>query len=413
MKAYGIQLPEPIYLQPVTAMIEGYESGKRSNALDLLTKQKSQLNKWLIAKEAFEPMAMTMGAVDFGDKYAVKEWARGWVEMGVPPEVFKELATALGEGDTDRVEKWRSGLNRLAGVKAQKWEPTTREEALSFERAKRAPEKESEFEKLMTKIGLSEEDKQDARKGKLDKLIEKSGSDKTYKEKIDTLMAVNSGLSKKEAAGLVIGTTRVIVDEVAGTRYLVDMITGTERKLVSEGAKPIKEAAKNGKKTIWEYSELGTGIVSAAKAAGSVVTGTVGLPVAGETLQARQFIQSSQNDLIRSLSINPRFPVGEINRLKEEVNIAPTVFDNPKMMRERIIAIDDYLRRRVEKEKDVANDETMPANDRKAAKSAAKDINYYLKLLGAPKRVMNIKDYSSVESGEQYIDPKGTLRTKP
>ena len=231
--------------------------------------------------------------------------------------------------------------------------------------------------------------------------------------KISELMAQNPGLSSQEATGIILGTIKVLQDPVSGTRNLVDTVAGTERPLVEAGGKPpVSKTSAPPTKSIWELSSKSTGPISAAKAAGSVVTGTVGLPVAEETLYARQFVQGAQNDLIRSLSINPRFPVGEINRLKEEVNLAPTIFDNPKMMRQRILAINDYLSKRVKNEMDAAKDTSLGVEARKNARSAANDIENFLDILGAPRLVNTQEEYKSLPPGTQYIDSQGNEGVK-
>ena len=231
--------------------------------------------------------------------------------------------------------------------------------------------------------------------------------------KIKELMAQNPGLTSQEATGIILGTIKVLQDPVSGTRNLVDTVKGTERPLVEAGGMPStgKKSAPP-TKSIWELSSKSTGPISAAKAAGSVVTGTIGLPVAEETLYARQFVQGAQNDLIRSLSINPRFPVGEINRLKEEVNLAPTIFDNPKMMRQRILAINDYLSKRVKNEMGAAKDTSLGVEARKNARSAANDIENFLDILGAPQIITTKEEYDALPKGAIYITEDGTEKKK-
>ena len=57
------------------------------------------------------------------------------------------------------------------------------------------------------------------------------------------------------------------------------------------------------------------------------------------------------------------------------------------MMRARMRAVNDYLKRRLEKEKRVASDPNYPIADRKAASSASVDIDQFLKILGVPEDV--------------------------
>jgi hypothetical protein len=236
---------------------------------------------------------------------------------------------------------------------------------------------------------------------------------KTYQLKIKDLMKQNPELSQQEATGLMTGTIKVMQDPVSGARFVVDTIKGTERQLKPEGLakQPPKETGPQDK-TIFELADLVSGPGSALKAAASVPSGIVGGPVADETLQARQYVVTAKNDLIRALSINPRFPVGEIKRIEQEIDVSPKILDNPKMLKNRLISIDKYLKRRVEKEKGVANDANMPTNARQEAMSSVKDIENFIKLMGVPIQIKSIEEYNTVESGTQYIDPDGKVRTK-
>jgi len=211
-----------------------------------------------------------------------------------------------------------------------------------------------------------------------------TGADVVYQKQIKDLMRTNEGMSEQEATGVVVGTIKVMADEVSGSRYLVNTVTGTEKRLVSAGETPAEPTTGKVQHTIWDLSSKATGVASAALSAGSFATGTFGLPIAEKTTFARQFVSGAQNDLIRALSINPRFPVGEINRLKEEINLSPKIMDSPPQMRARAKAIDSYLRIRVTNESNAANDSSLPTSTRRAALSAAKDISNFLKILGVP-----------------------------
>ncbi len=241
----------------------------------------------------------------------------------------------------------------------------------------------------------------------------KPEADKVHEIKINQLVEQYPSLSRQDATGIILGTIKIKEDPVSGTMYITDLVKGTQRPLIEVGVTPQGEpSAKPVNKTIWELSGQSTGIVSAAKAVGSIATGTVGLPVAKDTLYARQYVEGAQNDLIRSLSINPRFPVGEMERIKKEVNLSPTVFDNPPMMRQRILAINDYLNKRVENEDVAAKDPSLGVEARKNARTAAKDIRNFLTILGAPKIVKSEEDYNALPAGASYLTGDGITRRK-
>ena len=208
----------------------------------------------------------------------------------------------------------------------------------------------------------------------------------SFEEKMQAILGAYPGMDRNTATRIAAGTVRVITDPYTGNVALVDVGTGEQLPMGMRGAKPTQPTPKEGQPeaTIWDMADLATGPWSAGLAGLGTVSGMVGLPTAEKTDYARQFIRSAQNDLIRALSINPRFPVGEIKRLQEEINISPKIVDNPEKMKTRARAVDNYLRRRLEKELRTSSDVNVPMNDRKAASSAAKDIESFLGLLGVP-----------------------------
>ena len=244
-----------------------------------------------------------------------------------------------------------------------------------------------------------------------------------FKQKIEELMKEVPGITRDVATKIQTGALKVQKDPVTNEISIVDLASGTvttptianEKAAEEEEIRALEERIndKKPRRTIWQAAEGGTGPISAAKDAASRISGMVGGPVAEDTIQKRQFISSAQNDLIRSLSINPRFPVGEINRIKKEIDISPSVFDNPKHMKQRILAIEDYLLGRVEKEASIYGDRRSPASQRQASIQAINDIEHFLKILGIPTRIRNDEDYKDIKSGESFIDPNGKERIKP
>jgi len=95
-------------------------------------------------------------------------------------------------------------------------------------------------------------------------------------------------------------------------------------------------------------------------------------------IRDRQTFAAVQNDLIRALSVNPRFPVAEMQRIEREIAISPGVFTDPVSMRERMVSVNDYLRGRLQNEDRAANDASLPVDTRRAALSAANSIRDFL-----------------------------------
>ena len=138
-------------------------------------------------------------------------------------------------------------------------------------------------------------------------------------------------------------------------------------------------------RTLWEMAPRVTGVVPAIREAAQGVTGQVGVNVTPEGLISdRQTFSAVQNDLIRALSVNPRFPVAEMQRIEREIAIAPGALTDPVSLRERMVSIDTYLRGRLQNEDRAANDASLPVDTRRAALSAANSIRDFLAQLGVP-----------------------------
>ncbi len=104
-------------------------------------------------------------------------------------------------------------------------------------------------------------------------------------------------------------------------------------------------------------------------------------------LQARSTLRTASNNLIRALSINPRFPVGEIERIKNETNLDPSLVNSPEAMRADMIALDRSLRLRADQELRDSRDQQLSTTSRANARKAASDINNFLAQLGAPEEI--------------------------
>jgi len=138
-------------------------------------------------------------------------------------------------------------------------------------------------------------------------------------------------------------------------------------------------------RTLWEMAPRVTGAVPALAETVQGITGQAGVNVAPEGLiRDRQTFAAVQNDLIRALSVNPRFPVAEMQRIEREIAISPGVFTDPVSMRERMASVDTYLRGRLQNEDRAANDASLPVDTRRAALSAANSIRDFLAQLGVP-----------------------------
>jgi len=144
-----------------------------------------------------------------------------------------------------------------------------------------------------------------------------------------------------------------------------------------------------------------TGVIPTIKSIAQKVAGQAGVEVgnAPEIIQMRQNVQTAQQQLIRALSVNPQFPVSEQERIRKEVDITPSLFNDPISLEAKMRGVDAGLRERVKKETAAANDESLPVEQRRDALRAANDIANFLQILGVPDEEQGEQSTSAVPEG--------------
>lgn len=254
-------------------------------------------------------------------------------------------------------------------------------------------------EDLATTRALAAQENAD-RRALVAKMLEISARDPGDRERrIQDIMQTNN-VDRTTAANIVNGIERITPNPVTGMPEITNLVTG-ESRAATRPAAPAAAGAPAGEgatapaertsgsaqppRTLWEMAPRVTGVVPALAESAQGITGQAGVNVAPEGLiRDRQTFAAVQNDLIRALSVNPRFPVAEMQRIEREIAISPGVFTDPVVMRERMISVNDYLRGRLQNEDRAANDASLPVDTRRAALSAANSIRDFLAQLGVP-----------------------------
>lgn len=134
--------------------------------------------------------------------------------------------------------------------------------------------------------------------------------------------------------------------------------------------------------TLFDLAELATGPESALRAATAVPRAWFGFEPDERVIQARQAFRIETQSMVRSLAINPRFPVSEQERIRQEINIQPKVFDDPALQRAQMEQIHDSLELRMEQAFRDALDPSYPQEHREAQKQNAANIANFLAVLG-------------------------------
>jgi hypothetical protein len=229
------------------------------------------------------------------------------------------------------------------------------------------------------------------------------------------------GVDRRTAVGIESGVLRPIADPVTGQTRLIDLTNNTFRETTpaapaapapsapaplvtgpranitpppaaepapaAPAPAPAAEAPPAPNQTLYQLAQrpLTTGLTPAALQYGQNVLGQFGANIIDpELTERRQTFSNTQGDLIRALSINPRYPVDEMKRIREEINIEPRAFTDPQSLLARMRSVGKSLRTRLADEERAGADPSLPVDDRRAALRAAEDIRNFLAKLGAP-----------------------------
>ena len=199
---------------------------------------------------------------------------------------------------------------------------------------------------------------------------------------------------REVAVGIATGRFRADREPVSGALQIADMATG--RVIYggpqSDSAIPSQDHPRQREgfdgTTLYESVDRATGLWPTLRETAADTAGQV--PLIGDMVEADDIIRARQtfgtetNNLIRALSINPRFPVGEMDRIREEIKIQPGAFRSPRATRARMESVDASLRMRMQNEMRAAEDNSLPVDTRRAAAQAANDIRNFLAVLGVP-----------------------------
>lgn len=249
-------------------------------------------------------------------------------------------------------------------------------------------------------------------------------------------MMATYNIDRATAAGIVDGIESVVVDPVTGIPHFVNRITGESRPAgrgaatgatsgtsqgtsqgTTPGATPSaapgttpgtppgsspapapgttptvprsptgRESAQPAR-SLFELASVPrtTGVLPAIGEMVQGVAGQVGVNVVPpELTERRQVFRNVQNEIIKAVINNPRFPVAEQERIRREINIEPGAFTDPQTFLARIRTLDGTLRTNLVNRENEAQDTSLPVAERQASLKAANDIRNILAMLGVP-----------------------------
>lgn len=280
----------------------------------------------------------------------------------------------------------------------------------------------TEYQKEQLALSQRRADREDKKLQMLQNMGGLNGSTKAYNQKMQTALALNY---PPEIASLYAsGAIKLKKDPVTGQDVPVNAITGeqvditgkqvgspnpaqaTEPALkeisasqsqqpyapeVLKAASPVEQDSVSGSSknnaTLYDQADLITGGQQRVGELASNVTENVPIvnfkAISTDARKAIADFDFAQNNLIRTLSLNPRFPVGEMERIRGLLDRG--MFVSPDTLRTKIRSLDQVLRENLATQEAISNDKNMPVEDRKIARRSIVDIKTFLKKLGAPK----------------------------
>ena len=164
-------------------------------------------------------------------------------------------------------------------------------------------------------------------------------------------------------------------------------------------------------RTLWDRSENIAGVVA------TIGSGVHQAPLIGggegtqQFHEDRQFATTQINTLIKALSVNPKYPVAEIERLRQEFDISGKFMDNPQAYRTRLIAINEALDVELGDLEKVINNKENPVEMIKAAIQSREDIGNFQKVMGVPPLIEKLEDVAKLEPGTIFRTPNRTQMT--
>lgn len=172
---------------------------------------------------------------------------------------------------------------------------------------------------------------------------------------------------------------------------------------------------------IFNRAELITGPAAVVGSAATKVPalGNFAPETASDMARAQQETKLAQQELVRVLMQNPRYAEGERQAIIREINIEGSFFDNPKAYQNRLIALDDALRRRLDTAMQTSKSLDVSREERSHAMNIANGVQAFIQQLGVPPLVNSpaelkaLMESGQIVPGQSFRIPGGGLKIAP
>ena len=202
-------------------------------------------------------------------------------------------------------------------------------------------------------------------------------------EKINDLVSQN--VPADRAQRIVDNQYEIKINDKTGKVVALDTVGGKATEVPIESKAPEFTTALRKRGTLYEQSDDVTGAWPALKEIWAETMGQIpGVPVDAKTIEKRTAFKLAMGQMRRSMAINPRFPVGEMERLEQEIQIEPKVLDSTPALQTRLRKIDESVRVRLRQAERDAQDTGLPDTERAAQAQNAQAMRDFVNLLGVP-----------------------------
>tara|TARA_R110002110_G_scaffold37601_3_gene124031 strand:- start:611 stop:1729 length:1119 start_codon:yes stop_codon:yes gene_type:complete len=338
------------------------------------------------------------------------------------PEVLLALGAGLLGGRTGP-EQWSGGLSGMAqtmGAAKEKKEEKAKKNATLEWLRQNAPEYADAVDQGVLTAGDAYKMKLEAQKpvkpnfinagdGQLfnentgEWISAPGGSSKTDRYGLPNSGAISQkvraleaqGMSPDIALGVASGRYNISVNPQTGERVIVDIATQKIIPLGQDGQAPppysSAEPAAEAEPTLYEMADDATGVVPSIKRGMSDTIGQIPGPVgrAGtfpDEVKAGASFDLFKRDLIRSLSLNPRFPVAEQQRIENLVPRGVTTAGGT--LKSSLEELDRELRRIERQAAEGANNPSLHIEQRRADRQTLQAVRAARARIGVPQSGM-------------------------
>ena len=192
---------------------------------------------------------------------------------------------------------------------------------------------------------------------------------------------MRQGLTQAQSENLVFGRTRQEINESTGQIVKIEDIAGQVTEIPVSGGTEETPTPPVGQ-TLMDLADTASGPVASITAKTAAALSFFGIDTDEAATGAQQTFNTHTTALIRALSINPRFPVAEMERIQKEVNIKPSFLQGASTLKKKIRSLDGSLRLRLDQAERDFNDPNLDVKTRQAQGANASALKNFLAILG-------------------------------